>query len=273
MAMRRIGGVSAAFSLIELMVAIVVLILILTLVLEMFSGVARIATRVGEGIGINKSVGAFFDRLNFDWKAMPRTGGSHPVFEENVDANDNDRFRFYSEVNMSDPATRLSLCQFGVFDGSGTAGMGPFHGLRTAQPVDWSSGMNPGTPPSIDNATPQPIGEGIFRMELSFFLDDGTIFNDVGGCSVDPKGKLLPKTGSVPVRALIVAVAALDEKTTGILTQDQLDKVRSLFRDTSSADGKLPVEGWRDRLNSLTGAEWKPVRESVRFDERFYYLD
>lgn len=278
MAMRRRFANNAGFSLIELMVATSVLILMLSLLLQMFNGVSRVTARVGERIGINKATGAFFDRLNFDWRAMPHTGGNHPVFEQNVDGSPNDRLRFYSQVNGPGSASRLSLCQWEVYSGNDASEKSLFHALRTVQPVDWASTstVDPANPPEIVNKTAQPIGDGIFRMELSLVLEDGSIFNDFKTISVDSLGRLTvvnpSGTTGVRVRALLVSLAVIDGKTTGHLTPEQVINIRAALLDPGKS--QRPLEVWQSQFDT-TPVDKIPAfaRQGVRFDERFYYFD
>jgi prepilin-type N-terminal cleavage/methylation domain-containing protein len=138
----------------------------------------------------------------------------------------------------------------------------------------------------------QIIANGIFRMHISFILDDGRVvqtppsyqnfFANGGTGSCVPLAVSAEQSADLNrryVKGLIVGVAVLDETTRNLAYS-----VDNTFWTTvagkigrPSQDGETPVEFWNARLATLTSSApnsadylFPPVRQSLRFYERFY---
>ena len=162
-----------------------------------------------------------------------------------------------------------------------------FGSSNTRMPQDLTSGSE-----GILNW--QIIGNAIFRMHISFILDDGRVVQTppsyrnfyanggTGACvpiavSADTSADLNNRY----VKGLIVGVAVLDEATRNLSYSFDnnfwttiSDKIRR-----PTVEGETPVEFWNSRLAALVSnvpadAEYifPPVRQNLRFYERFYSL-
>jgi type II secretory pathway pseudopilin PulG len=163
--------------------------------------------------------------------------------------------------------------------------------------------VNPTTDPS-PNPRPdektlnwQIIASGIFRLHTSFVLDDGRIVQTpptyqnffanggMGGSGCVPLA-FSAQTSADPnkryVKGLIVGVAVIDEST-----RDLAYKIDNNFWTTignkisrPTADGQTPVQVWNGNLATLTSNTptdptylFQPVRQNIRFYERFYAVN
>ena len=140
----------------------------------------------------------------------------------------------------------------------------------------------------------QIIGNSIFRLHISFVLDDGRIvqtpptyrnfFVNAGTGNCLPLAISAETSSDISrryVKGLIVGVAVLDEATRNLAYSVDnnfwttiSDKIR---RPTE--EGETPVEFWNSRLATLVSnvpadAEYifPPTRQNLRFYERFYSL-
>lgn len=143
----------------------------------------------------------------------------------------------------------------------------------------------------------QPIASSVFRLHISFVLNDGRIvqipptyrsFYSNGG---------MGSTGCIPisfsketsndltqafVKGVIVGLAVLDEKTRNLAYKADNDFWTTIGTKISrpTADGETPVRFWSQKLATLTSNIptdptylFPPVRENLRFYQRFYNVN
>ena len=135
----------------------------------------------------------------------------------------------------------------------------------------------------------EPMGQGIFRLEICYLLDDGTVVStpprDVNFPSQagNTYALALSKATSADsdkrfVKALIVAIAGIDSKTEGLLNAAQLTSLANVL--PNPANGQTPLQAWdftspeaTDLLSKLAAPNFPhPVLSSLRAYQRYYYL-
>ena len=142
----------------------------------------------------------------------------------------------------------------------------------------------------------QPIANGIFRMHISFVLNDGRVvqtppaylnFFSNGGMGGTAYVQLRflgnrPLTLTVHVKGLIVGVVALDETTRNLAYKVDNNFATTIANKIArpTADGETPVQFWNQKLRTLTSNTpgdpnylFPPVRQSIRFYQRFYNVN
>jgi hypothetical protein len=135
----------------------------------------------------------------------------------------------------------------------------------------------------------QPMGQGIFRLEIGYLLDDGTVVSapprDVNFPSQagNTYAVALSKSSSTDsnkrfVKALIVAIAGIDSKTEGLLNAAQLTSLANVLPNPTN--GQTPLQAWDFTSPAATELRAKlsapnfppPVLSSLRVYQRYYYL-
>lgn len=129
----------------------------------------------------------------------------------------------------------------------------------------------------------QVLVNGVFRLHISFVLDDGSIVQTppayrnffVNGNSSSPCTAIAfsQSTSADPnsryVKGLIVGIAVLDEKTRNLAYVSDNNFVATIsgqiLRPTQT--GETPGSIWNAHLSSVT---FSPARQNLRFHQRFY---
>lgn len=322
--LRRCGG----FTLVELLIAMSLMALLLVFVMQMLSGTTATITASTKQMDTGSMARIVLDRFGNDFSGALFSGGATALYYPDPGNAGNSAIGFVSASRARGPTTasaawatdtRSAFIGYKVRlvsqvlpgptaadvpslnrgDGRFTFSARDvgqkatynlwdvFGAANTRMPADLTSGSE-----GILNW--QIIASGIFRVHISFVLDDGRIVQTpptyrsffVNGGT----GSCLPLAVSAEtsndlnrryVKGLIVGVAVLDEATRNLVYSADNDfwttigdKIR---RPTQ--DGETPVEFWNSRLATLVSnvpadADYifPPVRQNLRFYERFYSL-
>lgn len=129
--------------------------------------------------------------------------------------------------------------------------------------------------PGITDAR-EPVSESVFRVEVVYLLDDGSISPTppplAGFASTPALGPGMTAVDLSRVRGLIVAVAALDRATLRLVAEageGEFRKLAEAFPAVAEPD-KTPLQAWSSI--SLPASLPKRVRENLRILQRTYYL-
>ncbi len=143
----------------------------------------------------------------------------------------------------------------------------------------------------------QVIARDIFRMHISFVLNDGRVVQTPPAYRNFYSNGGMGSTGCIPaafstetsndpsqsyVKGMIVGLAVLDDKTRNLAY-----KVDNNFWTTvgtkisrPTADGETPAQFWSQKLATLTATDpadpkyiFPPVRQNLRFYQRFYSVN
>jgi prepilin-type N-terminal cleavage/methylation domain-containing protein len=277
---------AAAFTLVELLVAMAVLALLIGIV-------AQVVLLTSQAIAINsKKLDAagqarfFFDRLASDLAARPiRTDLGGTVFNK---VAGNDDFQFYSQVPAygATTATRqISLVSYRVA-ASTTPSATPIQLQRGVLGTSWTANAAnmvyfvPPTPltgspaiPNLNSATYDSdydiLADGAFRMEFCYLLNTGKLVS----------------TATAPysnVSGIVVAIAVLDAQSRKLLGDPassagmnaQISAMSNLSNTLhDSQDGNDPLSVWTADFTSSFGSGYpKPAIQNIRFYQRTFYV-
>jgi len=264
---------SAAFSLIEILVACAVLALIVVLLAATFSNFANVTSVSGRRMESGNQSRTVFDRLELDLASSIRSSGVEIKFFKNDSGNDELAFLANARPVTVNAATTPRMAKIGYEVPSANTGLdlaGRYSLSRDTEPFSWndsavsflSTGTNSGLIPFstliTSAAQQQMLGRGIFRFELSFLKTDGTIKATAPDFS--------------EVAAIICSTAALDESTIAKLTAGQMTDLMDALGD--SVDGSLPTVDSKKQAWSVERFASFPdfVKQNVRFNQRYFYL-
>ncbi|MEO6970935.1 MAG: prepilin-type N-terminal cleavage/methylation domain-containing protein [Chthoniobacterales bacterium] len=143
----------------------------------------------------------------------------------------------------------------------------------------------------------QVIANTIFRMHISFVLNDGRIVQTPPAYRNFYSNGGMGSTGCIPiafsretsndptqayVKGMIVGLAVLDEKTRNLAYKTDNNFWTTVGTKISrpTADGETPVQFWSQKLATLISDNpldptylFPPVRENLRFYQRFFNVN
>ncbi len=248
-------GASRGFTMIELLVSCAVLALMVTVLASTFSHFVGLTSNSGRRLESNNQMRSVFDRMSFDLASCIRNGGVVMEFKKNEQAangedTQNDAMIFLTDARTSSES-RFARVAYEVFgDENGATARKFFSLYRGVNPFLWTDDARD---MKIAGAEWQPLGRGVFRMELSFLKTDGTLV-------ANPPAQ-------DEIAAVICSTASLDESSLGKLSGDQIKDLITSLPDAT--DGVLPISNWTvDRLSSLPGF----VAQNVRFAQRQFFI-
>lgn len=247
------------FTLIELLVSFAVLAVLVTVLASAFSHFAGLTSASGKRIEANNQSRTVFDRMGFDFGSSARTGGVKLVFGKNQKisgANDvvNDSVVMLVDARSTERDARLARVGYevGMDEEDETSKVKVAALLRCVEPFRWEdSTLKTSWSSSLQK---QPLGWGVFRMELSFLKTDGTV-------TANPPDE-------AELAAVICSTASLDEKTFAQLTDDQFDNLAD--RLPNAVDGRFPLSDWS--AAKFENGYPSSVKQNVRFQQRQFYL-
>lgn len=323
-----------AFTLVELLISMTILLILMTLVTQIISGTNSVIKASSARIDTASLARIVLDRFDNDFSSVMLSNGTTALYYSETNVYGNSAIAFVSGSRARGPTsafpaytsdTRGAFVGYRVrpvtqYIGGSSAsipslnrGDGRFT-LATQSISDQASQnlwdlfgtTNPRLPNDLTLIPPandqrvlnwQIIGNAIFRMHISFVLNDGRIvqtpptyrnFYSNGGMS---------GTGCIPiafsketssdltqayVKGVIVGLAALDEKTRNLAYKTDNNFWTTIGTKISrpTVDGETPVRFWSQKLSTLTSNTptdpnylFPPVRENLRFYQRFYNVN
>jgi hypothetical protein len=339
---RRPCSRTRAFTLVELLVSISVLVLLVGMVSQMMSMTGRIINASGKQLDLESQSRIVLDRIGNNISNMVMAQGVAPIVIKNTmdlpSGTSNDGFALLTNARPRDRSSagvatkdiRMAIMGYRV---NYTADA--LLGGKNSPELNWGDGtitwptqnatqvksdlVNATTAVVLDLQSAgsnqkmidlQPIGAGIFRFELCFLLDDGTVVLDPprdsnfavplpGATGTNTFAVAISKATSGDankrfVKAFIVGIAGLDSKTLAQLTETQRkalpdtlsDPVQNAAPSTGLPNGnyQTPLQAW-DFTSSAQNAKnlsdklknksipVAPVLNSLRLYQRYYYID
>lgn len=243
---------SAAFTLVELLVASALFLILLLVILSITTHTLSVTSRAK---GLAESGGGLrqvMNRMTADMTAAVARKDLPPLF---LKQPRNDAFYFYSATDGYEGQRGISFVGYRVREGGVERG---------AQGTGWSTNQVAFStvPPSADTLEEinyDRLGERVFRMELEFLAGDGTIH----------AGPPAP-TQWTEIKAVIVNLATVDQaafqKATG-----SFDALAALLPDATAGDSIQSVWGalLRDPAFYTGDAEFPAaVRQGIRLQQR-----
>jgi type II secretory pathway pseudopilin PulG len=280
--MKKSPQKTAAFTIIEILTATAVLLLLVTIVFQVVSETARSSGAGNSRMEATRSARTALDTLAQDLSsAAVDYHGQGLLVEKDADGNTTLAFPclargekgsigtprmgavFYKVRKRDDQNSSTSvpmLCR-------GFASV-PWENVSTVNTLSdklqsaFSSGV---TGVDSDQVSVDPLSETIFRMEAVFVNADGDVVFEPP--IIAGSGGLLDLA---EIRAVIVAVAAVDKKTLLLLQSQNSDGMTALSRALPKVteDGVTPQELWSKA--DLTA--FPKAAQNVRFFQRIFYV-
>jgi len=251
------GGGPGAFTLIEVMVSCAVLAILVALLSSTFSNFAGLTSSSGRRIETGNQIRTVFDRMAFDLSSSVRDGGIEIQFAKNAQVNGgaatvNDAIGLLTDARSTTAGSRLARVGYEVADDQNPAVQSPLMSLfRCVEPFLWTD--NSAETGLSANAERQPLGRGVFRMELSFLKTDGSL--------------VAAPPAADEIAAVVCSTAWLDAATYAQLPDGTMQTLAAALPD--AVDGALPLSSWNaDRFAFFPPA----VARNVRFHQRQFYL-
>lgn len=245
-------GTSCGFTVIELLVATAVLALMVVFIAEIISMAGRTVARTEKRQGAESDSRLSLDRLGADLSA----GIFRPdVPIEAVKTPGNDTLHFYSGVEGYGGSRRVSAVSYRIGTNANLLEL-----ERGAVAAGWTNAgvAFQGSFPTIANSDHEVLAESILRLELAFLKSDGSLQTNAAANLED-------------VRSVVVAVAAVDPRTRGVISTSDLEKIADALPD--AVNNKTPIETWEasGARNGISGVS-PQATQGLRFYQRYYHV-
>lgn len=282
------------FTLAEMLIAITVLVVLVLLFTRLLNSAAVFTTLANKRIDADSNARPLLDRMAVDFAQMVKRSDVSYYLKTQADSQlGNDHIAFFSTVTGYYPSpskqSPISIVAYRVNSDSSSASYNKVE--RMGKGLIWNGASTTyipilflapsATAPTTTIANTWPAaassslsdpdyelaGAQIFRLEYYYLLTNGTL-------SSGPWSSLA--TVSIKdVAALVVAIAAIDSKSSILLTNAQIAKISGILPDyaASMGPGQLLAQ-WQNKLD--TDAQIKamprPAVAAIRFCERYFYL-
>lgn len=252
----------AGFTMVEVLLATAVLAALLVVIANLTSNTAKVTSTSNRQISADAAGRQILTRLSLDFSQAILRKDLPQLIEK---LSGNDRITFYAQADGYEGDRGVSKIAFRVEEGFLERG---------AQGMYWEAGgtggniieFNSSALASVPDDDFEVIADEVFRIELAFLMDDGTIKAD----AVTFRSETGPN-----VKAVIVGIATLDMETRKMMSGNIEDLGEELpdaqnDRDIMSLWGPL-----RNDSAFLSGDSSFPtiVRANVRFYQRYFYLN
>lgn len=317
-ARRRRRPALRGFTLAEVLVATGILVLLVVLMLQLLSGTSATIAASNKHLDSDALARIVLDRFDVDFSGAILGGGATAIYYSESGSAGNSAIGFASKsrargpttqtqpwttdtrsafvgyrvrsvVQYIDGATSSSLPCLNRGDGRFTFSTSDITNLASYNLWDVFGTGNTRIPNDLTASTNdqkvlnwQILANGIFRLHISFVLDDGRIVQTppsyknfyvnggAGLCTPITFSKLTSADSNQRfVKGLIVGVAVLDERTRNLAyrVDNNFDVTIGNQMGRPINDGESPADIWRQNLPNIT---FRPVRESLRLYQRFY---
>lgn len=265
------------FTLVEMLVAMVVLAVIVALFGQVIGQVSHVTADARKRLDSNDGSRIALDVIGGDLAGRVRRPDVDFLVSKRPG---NDAFYFYGEApaysGATDPASTVALIGYritsadfaGARRGVGLERIGQKTLLEGAvEPRFFPKRLDDTVISALAETAVQPLSEGVIRLELEFFLKDGS-FRDTLPSLADankPDYRYVSANGSLglipaatvanleQVSAVVVNIVALDEANLAILSESQVETLAAKFPDAlapSTDPGAPPrttpsTDSWR----------------------------
>jgi len=243
----------SAFTLIEMLVATSVLALIALFITQIISMSSNSISANSKKLDAVADGRFALDRIGSDLAARLRRTDVPTRFQKE---DGNDKFAFYAEVPGYSGTRESSLVEYRI----STAASTKYQLERGVSAIGWTGSpeiaFQSSTLPQLADSEFDLISTGILRLEFCFLMDSGrveTAFTDWKS-----------------VRAIIVAVAALDPASRKMLANTELQAIADALPDP--LDNETPITAWQAEINKPGFAGDIPLKakQGIRLFQRFY---
>lgn len=332
--MKQERQVRNAFTLVELLISMTILVVLIGLVAKLVSGTAAVIKASNSRIDTASLARIVLDRFDDDFSSVLLSNGTTALYYSETGNGGNSAIAFVSGSRARGPTTSFppwttdtrgafvgyrvrpvaqyvggsspSIPSLNRGDGRFTISTADIGNYATQNLWDAFGTSNARLPNDLTLIPPandqrvlnwQIIANTIFRMHISFVLNDGRIVQTPPGYRNFYSNGGMGSSGCIPiafsretsndlnktyVKGIIVGLAVLDEKTRNLAY-----KTDNMFWTTvgtkisrPTGDGETPVQVWSAKLATLISNNptdptylFPPIRQNLRFYERFYNVD
>lgn len=287
-----------AFTLVELLVAVSILVLLILTVARLFDAASSATNASNRHMDADAEARPILDRLAIDIAQMVKRrdvdyflkSPAHPQLVSGS-APGNDQLAFFSQVAGYYPSTGsqspVSLVAYRI--NSDATSQAYNKAERLGKGLLWN-GVSPVSAPIVflplqissvwpasTNSTPDPqndyeiVGPTVFRFEYYYLLKNGSFSTTPWDTS--PGHSSI--NGLQDVSAIIVAIAAIDKKSSELISSTQLSALAVGMSDYTTAMQPGDLLGqWQAAVDANTGTPPIPriALSAIRLYERYFYL-
>lgn len=261
-------SVRSGFTLVELLVAMAVLVLLVGMLGQVVTLTTEVISADAKNLDASSQARFAFDRIALDLAARPRRPELGMTF---TIAPGNDSFQFYSQVNGYSGAREIATIGYRIQQGTPNR---LYQMERGAVGADWGAILPqiPAAPANPNPETPDPnyevLASEVFRLEVRFFLNDGT-FSSTNG---SPLAGAAGAQDFSNVKGLIVGLGVLDDKSRKLISDSQLQTLAGDLPDP--ADTQDPLSKWNGAIAATGFGAGIPPKavQSVRVYQRIFYV-
>lgn len=251
------------FTLLELLVAMAVLIMISVALLSITSSASSTISASDSQRETAAQARQALSRIGADITAQLRRNDIYYGYPPAV-TNTSSELAFYTEAASYNGNRKVSLVRYRVNPGTHGLERGVL-GLSWADPSQFflpagQSGTISNQIPSVPDADFQILSPQIFRFEVCYLSVDESTGNSL--LATTPPAKIQD------LRALVVGIAALDERSFKIITPAQVEGIAAKL--PHPAANQDPVTCWEGQLGSPNFAAGAGIPQSVAGKIRFY---
>ncbi|SDT94004.1 hypothetical protein SAMN05444156_0918 [Verrucomicrobium sp. GAS474] len=270
-----------AFTLVEVLVAMVVLILMVVFLSQLFRNASDVAGRGERNLHADAEAREVFDRMALDFSRILRRGDiDYYLKNDALPQPGNDQAAFYSEASgyAASPAwqSTVSVIAYRIGPGRSLQRMGKgllWNGASAGEPpmvflpatlaATWPAAVSATT----SDAAYEVIGPDVFRMEYDYVLKKGAPSALPWDASLGHK----TVNGLADVVAIGVTLAIADPRGRALLNDDQLNALVLRMPDFSASmkPGDLEVL-WRKAVSAAPIPH--AAAEGIRVYRRFFQV-
>ena len=268
-----------AFTLIELLVSVVVLAFLILLVAQLVNSTTNVTISSNKHMDADGQARLLLDRLAMDFALMLKRGDVDYLLKQpgNLQAG-NDQIAFFSEVPgySSGTPSPVSLVAYrvntevqverlgkGLLWNGASAAEYPLVFLPQTIAATWPDAIDP----NKTDSDYEKIGPQVFRFEYCYLLKSGAY-------SITPWDAAAGSTainGLQDVAAIAVAIAVIDPKSRGIVTNDGINSLIGQMEDfpDATAPGEVAAQ-WQSAINASSLP--RQAAAAIRVYYRLFYL-
>lgn len=275
-----------AFSLIELLVAFAVLAVLGALVIGISEVAGKITSQSNQRMDVDAQARQALDRLSADISRMVIRRDLPVRLEKR---NGNDALVFVSDAQGYTSGRGISKVGYRIENNSllrgveSTAWEAEAGGPQPLEFLPLASAAAKNDHLSINAENFDVVADNVFRLEIAFLMQDGSIRETLTGTGLGIPGangefvaSNLARTEGAPenstVRAIIVGIALLDEKNLLLLEESQRNLLASYFPDASPGDADFSSL-WANSMISAQVDLPPQIAGGIRHYQRYIFLE
>lgn len=270
-------GGRAAFTLVEVLVAMAIFLFMAMLVASITGGVSQVAGQSQRRMSVDGGVRQSLSRISSDFsRAIIRSDLPFRIEKK----TGNDSLIFLAAAEGYSTGRGITMLGYQVANESlqrgAEATTWTSNGSSALSFTSVANAATSNTYLSINSANYEILEPDIFRMEVAFLMGDGTIQSTVGTNAgsttyIASFASTARTASSDAIRAVIVTVAAVDGRARELMTASEYSQLADKFSDPTP--GSDPLTSWKKNLANSASGMPQAARENVRIYQRYIYID